>query len=144
MQSRIYLDTNIVVDICDKARPKFKESAAVIEAFLEDDSELYINTDTLSNLFYVLRHHAKMSLEESLGKMDYINELFLLVTITESEVKTAFSLCKNEGYTDYEDAMQYVCAKKIGADLILTNDKGFISSDIALSLTTLKATTRKE
>ena len=139
MQSKIYVDTNIVVDICDKARPKFEESATLIEKFLEEGSELYINTDTLSNLFYILGNHAKMSLEASLEKMDYINELFLLATITESEVKTALSLCKNKGYTDYEDAMQYVCAKKIEADLILTNDKGFVSPDIKLSSTTMKA-----
>mgnify|MGYP000456878264 CR=1 FL=1 len=138
MQSKIYVDTNIVVDICDKARPKFEESVALIEKFLEEGSKLYINTDTLSNLFYILGNHAKMSLEASLEKMDYINELFLLVTITESEVKTALSLCKNRGHTDYEDAMQYVCAKKIEADLILTNDKGFTSPDIKLRCTALK------
>jgi len=35
------------------------------------------------------------------------------------------------GY-DYEDFMQYVCAKKVQADLIVTNDKKFFSLDIEL------------
>jgi predicted nucleic acid-binding protein len=49
----------------------------------------------------------------------------------------ALDLCKDESnkYKDYEDFMQYVCAKKVEADLIVTNDKGFVALDIELQNT---------
>ena len=48
------------------------------------------------------------------------------------DVKMALALCEDEttAFRDYEDTMQYVCAKKMDAKMILTNDKGFVSPDI--------------
>ena len=47
------------------------------------------------------------------------------------------TLCEDAStsFKDYEDALQYVCAKKVGADFIVTNDKGFISPDIQVKNT---------
>jgi len=36
----------------------------------------------------------------------------------------------SSSHKDYKDAMQYVCAKKVEANAIVTNDKGFVSLDI--------------
>ncbi len=45
--------------------------------------------------------------------------------------KTIIELALESTFGDFEDAVQYYCAKKIGADLILTsNAKDFIHSDI--------------
>jgi predicted nucleic acid-binding protein len=45
--------------------------------------------------------------------------------------KTIIEMSLESVFGDFEDAVQYYCAKKIGADLILTsNEKDFIHSDI--------------
>ena len=135
MQNNIYVDTNIVVDMCDNKRALYENSFEMITNYLEQDNcELFINSDTLANLFYILSNRSTLNAEEVLEKMQFINEIFTLVSIESEDVSMALDLCADSATThkDYEDAMQYVCAKKIEADLIVTNDKGFVSLDIEI------------
>jgi len=138
MRSNIYVDTNIIIDICDSQRAMHAHSFEIITDYMEQDNyELFINSDTLANLFYVLSNHSTLNTEEVLDKMRFIHEIFTLVSIESKEIEMALALCadSNSGHKDYEDAMQYVCAKKIDASLILTNDKKFVSADIELYAT---------
>jgi len=138
MQSNIYVDTNIIIDICDSQRAMHAHSFEVITDYMEQDNyELFINSDTLANLFYVLSNRSTLNAEEVLDKMHFIHEIFTLVSIESKEIEMALALCadSNSQHTDYEDTMQYVCAKKIDASLILTNDKKFVSADIGLCAT---------
>jgi len=131
--SSVYIDTNIVVDICDENRPSFKDSMLAISRLIGDeDRELFINSDTLSNLFYILSNRTAYKAEEILKKFHNVLSIFTLVSIETKDVKNAIDLCQDSKtlFKDYEDAMQYICAKKVDVDLILTNDKGFISPDI--------------
>ena len=134
MPTKIYVDTNIVIDICDIKRPAHTASLTMIRKYA-DRGELYINSDTLATLFYVLRNRVKFSFEEALEKMYFVREVFTLVSIDDDIFFRALELCSHNECTDYEDAVQYVCAKKVDADLIVTNDKGFVSLDMELSHT---------
>jgi predicted nucleic acid-binding protein len=141
MQNNIYVDTNIVVDMCDSKRALHENSFKMITNYLEQDkSELFINSDTLANLFYILSNRSTLDTEEVIEKMQFINEIFTLVPIASEDVSIALGLCADtsSSYKDYEDTMQYVCAKKVEADLILTNDKGFVSLDIEVFKTQVK------
>ena len=136
MQNNIYVDTNIVIDMCDNSRKFHENSFELITAYLQEEYELFINSDTLSNLFYILSNHSVLNKSEIVEKMRFINEIFTLVSIESDDVEMALDLCKDESkYKDYEDFMQYVCAKKVEADLIVTNDKGFVALDIELQNT---------
>jgi len=133
MQNNIYVDTNIVVDMCDNKRILHENSFEMITNYFEQDNcELFINSDTLANLFYILSNRSTLDTEEVLEKMQFVNEIFTLVPIESEDVFMALGLCADtsSSHKDYEDAMQYVCAKKVEAGLIVTNDKGFVSLDI--------------
>ena len=133
MQNNIYVDTNIVVDMCDNKRALHENSFKLVTHYFEQDNcELFINSDTLANLFYILSNRSILDAEEVLEKMQFVNEIFTLVSMESEDVAMALDLCASSAtpYKDYEDAVQYVCAKKIEADLIVTNDKGFVSLDI--------------
>ena len=133
MQNNIYVDTNIVVDMCDNKRALHENSFEMITNYLEQDNcELFINSDTLANLFYILSNRSTLNAEEVLEKMQFVNEIFTLVSIESKDVSMALGLCADtsSSHKDYEDAMQYVCALKVEADVIVTNDKGFVSLDI--------------
>jgi predicted nucleic acid-binding protein len=133
MHNNIYVDTNIVVDMCDNKRALHENSFLLITEYLEKDNcELFINSDTLATLFYILSNRSTLSTEEVLEKMQFVNEIFTLVSIESADVSMALGLCADSttSYKDYEDAVQYVCALKVEADLIVTNDKGFVSLDI--------------
>ena len=138
MQNNIYVDTNIVIDMCDNERKLYESSFAYVAYHLEEtNNELFINTDTLSNLFYILSNRSTLNTEQVLEKMQFVHEIFTLVSIDPLDVEMALELCADSKskHKDYEDAMQYVCAKKVDADLIVTNDKGFVSLDIELKST---------
>ena len=140
MPNRIYVDTNIVIDLCDKKRPFHHESVALIGSYIDrEDTRLFFNSDTLSNLFYILCNRSKMSLEKTLEMMTFIREFFELVVIGDDEISSALELCarSDTSFNDYEDTMQFVCARKIGADLIVTHDRGFVSDGIEVLVPTL-------
>jgi len=132
MAIRVYIDTNIVMDLLDADRKKHGASADRIASLLREDARLYINSDTLATAFYLLRSRKKVQLSEALDALRKVTQLCDLVTIELSQVDQALSLCEDPGsdFKDYEDALQYVCARKVGAGAILTNDQGFVSPNV--------------
>jgi predicted nucleic acid-binding protein len=131
--NNIYVDTNIVIDMCDNKRIFHGNSFELITNYFQrENCELFINSDTLATLFYILSNHSILNTDQVLEKMRLVNEIFTLVHIESEDVMLALDFCADSSvpHGDYEDTMQYICAKKIDADLIVTNDKGFVSLDI--------------
>ena len=93
---------------------------------------LYINSDTVTNAFYVIAKSKAYTPKELLALFKITVSLFTVVAIEDKEVMFALDLCEDNttACKDYEDTLQYVCAKKVNADLIVTNDKGFVGLDI--------------
>jgi len=137
MATNVLLDTNIIMDIFDEDRVTHESSLKLVRELLGNGATLYVNSDTLTTSFYLFRSLKKATLEESLYAIRETTKICELITIEIKEVDKALSLCEamESPYKDYEDALQYVCAKKVGADLIVTNDKGFISDDIEICRT---------
>ena len=137
MVTKVFLDTNIIMDLFDGDRISHKASLKLVKEFLENKATLYVNSDTLATSFYLLRSLKKVTLEESLYALRETTKICDVISIELNDIDKALSLCedKNTPYKDYEDAMQYICAKKIGADVIVTNDKKFVSKDIKIVTT---------
>ena len=130
MGSKIYIDTNIFIDLMDNTRPSYAGSFAFVKSSIAEGEMLYINSDTITNAFYILsRTHTTSTLISLMQKMV---TLFVVVSVENEEVMKALSLCEGEecAFKDYEDALQYICAKKIEADMIVSNDKSFVALDI--------------
>ena len=137
MVDRIYVDTNIFIDLLDATRPFAKDTSNIIRTMITNGTLLYINSDTVTNTFYVLSKQKKYTQKELLGLMRKSVSIFMIVSVEDEEVTDAITLCEDENTTfeDYEDALQYVCAKKADVALILTNDRGFMSKDIEVKST---------
>jgi len=137
MENNIYLDTNIFIDLMDSTRPFSKGSFSLVRHLTTEGKNLYINSDTVTNAFYILsktKHYTPAELIQIMKKMI---SLFIVIAIENDEIMSALTLCEevSTSFKDYEDALQYICAKKVGADIIVTNDKGFISPDIQVKNT---------
>jgi len=134
MENNIYFDTNIFIDLMDSTRPYALGSMALNRAYIAEGKIVHINSDTITNAFYVMSKNKVYTPKELLVLFKKMVSLFKVVAIEEKEVIMALSLCEDEStdFKDYEDALQYVCAKKVGAELIVTNDKGFVGLDIEL------------
>jgi len=134
MHKRIYIDTNVIIDLFDKKRPFHQYSLAVIKnIFANEDIEVFINTDTLSNLFYILRSYIKLNFDDSIDKLEYIKNSFNVVCSEPIDIDSAIEICKEHIFNDYEDAMQYICALKAECSLIITNNpKDFKNASIEI------------
>ena len=138
MQSKnIYVDTNIILDICDDKRVCFRQSLDRVAFYQKSGCELFINSDSYANLFYILKSQSKYDLSYCLDKLKLIQTIFTLVSIENEDVNQAIKMCEDNSIasSDYEDIMQYICAKKVNAKVILTNDKKFVDLDIELERT---------
>jgi predicted nucleic acid-binding protein len=134
MENNIYLDTNIFIDLMDSTRPYAVGSMALVRVYIGEGKTLYVNSDTVTNAFYIMSRQKVYGAKELLVLMKKTVSLFSVVGVEDKEVMMALSICEDENtkFRDYEDALQYVCAKKVEADFIVTNDKGFVGLDIEL------------
>ena len=55
MDTKIYLDTNIILDLFDNERNSSKASTELIDKLFDEGAEFYINSDTLTNMFFILK-----------------------------------------------------------------------------------------
>ena len=131
MFKRVFLDANVIADIYDESRPFHKQSDRAVLLLAQDiNVKLFTSCDIITTLYYILSKNNK---EDALSAIVQINELCTIVEFGNDEVRESCMLMtKNHLYSDLEDTIQYVMAKKMSCDLILSNDKGFISEDIKL------------
>ncbi|GAB6044914.1 PIN domain nuclease [Caminibacter profundus] len=130
--NKIYFDTNIIIDLLDSKRMTHKDSLKLLNFYVNDNNtELFINSDSLTNIFYILRHRVKLSFLDSIEKIENIKDMFEIVSIEKNEIEFAIEICKNNEFKDFEDALQYICALKADCEMIVTNNiKDFRFSSI--------------
>ena len=134
MYKQVFIDVNVWVDLFDTQRPFNVQSKKSILHLLENDVvNLFTSCDIITTVYYLLSKKGK---DVALEAIEYINALCTVVEFGNIEVTKSCRLMKqNKKFIDLEDTIQYVMAKKIAADLILSNDKGFASDGIALMST---------
>jgi len=123
MSLKVYIDTNIFLNsILNRDNEISKK---VLYFLKEKDFEIILNDISIINIHYyvekdydfeIAKKHIKLFLEE-----------YTIISATTELLNKAVS----SDFKDFEDGVQYFCAKEYGADLIITNDKkGFRNSDI--------------
>ena len=129
MYKTVFLDANILADIYDETRPFCTASRKALAALLaNEETTLYTSCDIVTTLYYIF---SKRDKNRALEHIIEINQWCSVVEFGNIEVtKTCRLMKQNRHFGDLEDTLQYVMAKKIGADLILSNDKGFASDGI--------------
>jgi predicted nucleic acid-binding protein len=128
---RVFLDANVILDMYDENRPFHVESSEAISILLEQkDVDIFTSCDIITTLYYVLSKRGKT---EALDSILDVNELCIVIEFGNKEIEESCKFMKkNKNFTDLEDTIQYVMAKKVGCDLILSNDKGFVSEGVDL------------
>ncbi len=129
MYKTVFLDANILADIYDETRPFCMTSRKALAALLsQEETTLYTSCDIVTTLYYIF---SKKDKSRALDHIIEINRWCSVVEFGNTEVtKTCRLMKQNRHFGDLEDTLQYVMAKKVEADLILSNDKGFASDSI--------------
>jgi len=128
---KIFFDANILIDISDTSRPTYKESKALLDNLMDNIEQyiFYTSCDLMTTVYYILRQ--KLSKEETLSQIKLINQLIKVTEFGNDEISEAIELMeRNKKYSDLEDTIQYVMARKEKCDYIITNDKNFASGDV--------------
>ena len=120
---RVFLDTNILLDVLLNRQPFATDSAGVIQRCEALSAKMFIAWHGLATAYYLLkRGRTEM---ETLAEVDKILAWAQIAEGTDAHARQARSL----GFGDFEDALQAVAATACAADWIVTRNV----SDFTLS-----------
>ena len=136
---KLFLDTNVLIDLLGKREPFFKEIAII--ASLAETKKVRLVSSSLSfvNTVYVISKEVERKIVlETLQKFRFICEVSDI-----DEIVIDKSLISN--FNDFEDAVQYFSALHHKSDVIITrNKKDFKNSEISVLTPTEFLATIKE
>lgn len=125
MKDKLFLDTNVVVDLLGE-REEFYQSIAKI-ATLADKGRLYlvVSALTYSTVYYLLsRFEDKEIVKDKIRKFKVIAETS---DLTNKVIDKGLS----SKFVDFEDSLQYYCALNSDCNILITrNGKDFKESEI--------------
>lgn len=146
-RAKYFLDVNIVIDLLVKKEyenvRKFGNSTPdktkqLIEKLLQNERNIcLISSVSLVTAFFAMTNKNKNLMSQTADLiMDIYNndEAFMVISEDKETQLQALQYVKDTN-TDYEDILQYFCAKKNGCIQIITNDKYFPKLDIPIKRT---------
>ena len=122
---KIFLDTNILMDVLLARQPFCLHAARLLELCAEGQLDGHVSTIAFPTLAYILRKgHTP---EYVRRKLQVLTDIVTPVDFTTALLQQAMTL----PFDDLEDAMQTVCAMSCAAEAIVTrNIKDFVDSGI--------------
>lgn len=132
--SRLFLDTNILLDLVSDSRPHSEESAALLAKAIADEEELVAGAGSLKDVYYVLvkATHDEPRARRSLA---LIRGLVTIASLTDGVVARALS----SDEPDFEDGIVRASAEMSGADLIVTHDRAAFATSAVPKASALEA-----
>ena len=120
---RVFLDTNILIDYIDN-RPGANDAEQIFVCGFSGEALLFASSLTFANMAYIIKDTIQEKKYNALRQMADIVEI---VNLGKQEVMAAIA----HPVKDFEDMLQYQCAKAANCDYIVTNDRRhFNFSDI--------------
>lgn len=121
---KIFLDTNVVIDLLDKRDPFYKAAVTIFTLAYKKKVALYVSPMTYATASYLLRKHGQEQMRLLLRNF---RQLSRVTVADEKVVDDALA----SSFVDYEDALQYYSALSKNVDVIVTrNVKDFQHSKI--------------
>jgi predicted nucleic acid-binding protein len=123
---RLFIDTNIVIDLLSRREPFYTEAAILFSLADQNIFELNISSLTVANTnFTLLQQISSQKAKEILRKLS------LIVKILPLDDKIVGLALNDNSFSDFEDGLQYFTAIENGQDLIITrNLKDFKASNL--------------
>ncbi|MDH5718746.1 MAG: PIN domain-containing protein [Spirochaetia bacterium] len=127
MKHRLFLDSDVILDLLLKREPFFKNSQKIFDLAEKKKINIYTSALAFSNIYYILSRIG--SREKAFNSILKLRALINLLDLTESVIDNAIAL----NFKDFEDAIQYhiACLKKL--DYFVTrNIKDYPSGNITV------------
>ena len=121
---KLFLDTNIVVDLLERREPFCHDAVRLFTMAYNRQVQLVVSPMTFSTASFLLRKHGSEGVRNLLSNF---RQLSRVATANERTVDDSLA----SQFKDFEDAMQYYTAVRAKADIIITrNGKDFANSKI--------------
>ena len=111
---RIFLDTNILIDYIDN-RAGADDAEQIFACGFSGEVLLFASSLTFANMAYIIKGRSQEEKYDALNQMAGVVEI---LPLGKEEVMSAIA----QPVKDFEDMLQYQCAKAAGCDYIITND----------------------
>lgn len=127
---KIFLDTNIIIDVMEKREPYFLQSANLLELGYKGYVSLYATSLTFINALYISR--------KSIGKEAAIEKVKLLRNFIEISPMSAqeFDIALRMDIKDIEDNLQYSSALSAECNIIVTRNKKDFPANASVKILT--------
>ena len=116
MSLRVFLDTNIVLDLLAERKPFYK-SAAVLATKAEQANFSLI----VSPLTFVTAHHVLSKFEGSSASLNKLRKFKVICEICPQD-QMIIEKALNSTFGDFEDAVQYYCAIDSKCNVIISRN----------------------
>jgi len=113
---KVFIDTNLILDVLAERRPFYETSARIWELVESRDLKGYLSATSITDIFYILNR--QLGPEKAYHFVNKIMMVFDITSVSQADIRKALNL----GLQDFEDALQVVCAKKIGATYLITRN----------------------
>jgi predicted nucleic acid-binding protein len=122
----VLIDTNVVLDYILKREPNAEDARACLEHLLSRKDKAWLTASTITDIYYLTRKALKDSSQAKSVIAKLLNA-FLIANVDKTDCINALKI----DVDDYEDALVSVCAKKIKAEYVVTqNVKHFKQSSV--------------
>ena len=112
----VLIDLNILLDVLQKREP-FHETSARLLAAVETRRLIgYVASHSLTTLFYLIRKDR--SAADARGTITNLLQFIRVAPVDGSTIEQALNL----DYTDFEDAVQMICALQCKAEYLITRN----------------------
>lgn len=112
---QIFLDTNILIDYIDN-RAGADDAEQIFACGFSGEALLYASSLTFANMAYIIKGRTQAEKYDVLKQMADVVEI---LPLRKQEVMDAIA----QPVPDFEDMLQYQCAKAAECDYIVTNDR---------------------
>ena len=121
---KIFIDTNIVIDLLSRREPFYEEAANLFSLADKKIIELSISSLTVANTSYTLLRQTN-----STSAKEILRKFRLIINILPLDDKIIGIALNDNSFDDFEDGLQYFTAIENSQDLIITrNLKDFKNS----------------
>jgi predicted nucleic acid-binding protein len=123
---KVYIDTNIVIDLLSQRAPFYEEAAQLFSMADKNQIELSVSALTIANTSFTLLKQMNANKTKSV-----LRKLKLILKVLPLDDKIIDLALNDETFVDFEDALQYYTAIEGEQEIILTrNLKDFKNSKL--------------
>ena len=121
---KLFIDTNVVIDLLGKREPFYNEAAKLFSLADKGEITLVVSSLTFANTNYVLS-----KLKNAQSARDILTKFKILVIVADLNDKIVDLALSDKAFSDFEDGLQYYAAIENEAKIIITrNLKDFKAS----------------